>query len=121
MTCSGQMRGRCTSYYLLIYCIVLKYIGPVRIRRSGDPLMQQLSSTHAQDAPVRRSDERPHHEPLLSRQDAAHRLTLSPGTLARWAHEGHGPRCVKLGRKRVAYQLSDLDAWIAAQDDPAKK
>src|SRR3954451_17913701 len=80
----------------LLHCSEVIWSGShPAIRR---PLMQQVSSTHAQEAPVRRSDERPHHEPLLSRQDAARRLTLSPQRTARRRAAGGG-RCPRPPRR----------------------
>ena len=54
------------------------------------------------------------HEPFVLEQEAAKFLKVSVRTLQRWRTEppsGGGPRFYKLGRKRVAYRLSDLSAW----------
>ncbi len=53
-------------------------------------------------------------EPFVIEQEAAKFLKVSVRTLQRWRTEppaGGGPRFYKLGRKRVAYRLSDLSAW----------
>ncbi len=53
-------------------------------------------------------------EPFVVEQEAAKFLKVSVRTLQRWRTEppaGGGPRFYKLGRKRVAYRLSDLSAW----------
>ena len=53
-------------------------------------------------------------EPFVIEQEAAEFLKISVRTLQRWRTEppaGGGPRFYKLGRKRVAYRLSDLSAW----------
>ena len=58
---------------------------------------------------------------LLNRRDAAEYLAVATQTLARWAHEGVGPKYIKLGVKRVAYRVSDLESWLAAsnkRDEP---
>jgi len=52
-------------------------------------------------------------ENLLSPEEAATRLRCSAHTLARWRSEGHGPRWLKLGPKRIAYSISDLEAYVA--------
>lgn len=41
-------------------------------------------------------------------------LGLAGQTLARWRHEGIGPKFVRLGR-RVFYRTSDLRSWIDSQ------
>lgn len=50
---------------------------------------------------------------LLSTQEAAKALGLSPQTLAILRVEGGGPRYVKLGRS-VRYDPTDLAAWVEA-------
>lgn len=50
---------------------------------------------------------------LLSTQDAAKVVGLSPQTLAILRVEGGGPRYVKLGRS-VRYDPADLAAWVEA-------
>jgi len=52
---------------------------------------------------------------LIPRQHVPRYIPVSKQTLARWAHEGRGPRFVKLGRKLVAYRASDLHDWLADQ------
>lgn len=51
---------------------------------------------------------------LISAEDAADILNISPSTLAKMRLSGASPRYVKLGR-RVAYRPSDLEAWVEAQ------
>ena len=50
---------------------------------------------------------------LLPTRDAAHLLGLSPSTLKKLRLSDQGPTFIKLGR-RVAYDLADLKAWVAA-------
>ncbi len=53
-------------------------------------------------------------EPFVGEQEAAKFLKVSVRTLQRWRTEppvGGAPRFYKLGRKRVAYRLSDLSTW----------
>lgn len=55
-------------------------------------------------------------ETLLNRPGAsahiqARGLRATPGTLAKWATVGGGPRFRKFGRD-VVYDVADLDAWI---------
>ncbi|TWB05625.1 helix-turn-helix transcriptional regulator [Gluconacetobacter diazotrophicus] len=55
---------------------------------------------------------------LLTEEQAAHVLQISPFTLLRLRVHGlrgrTGPAWVKLG-KSIRYRRSDLDAWIASQ------
>jgi predicted DNA-binding transcriptional regulator AlpA len=53
-------------------------------------------------------------ETLIRRADLPRYLPIAAQTAARWAHEGQGPRFVKLGRRLVAYRAGDLRAWLNA-------
>ena len=48
----------------------------------------------------------------LRTPDAARYLSLSPSTLNKMRLRGDGPAFLKLGAHAVAYDVSDLDAWI---------
>lgn len=51
----------------------------------------------------------------LLRMDEVAELTGIPvGTLRYWRKCKKGPKAARIGR-RVAYRLSDVEAWIAAQ------
>jgi excisionase family DNA binding protein len=50
---------------------------------------------------------------LLTTEQAAEYLQLSPKQLVQWRYFGRGPRFLKAGRA-VRYRLSDLDAWLDA-------
>ncbi|RMX61915.1 putative transcriptional regulator [Roseibium alexandrii DFL-11] len=49
---------------------------------------------------------------LIRRADVQAYLGIAPQTLARWAHEGQGPRFIKMGSKLVAYRAGDLRRWL---------
>ena len=56
--------------------------------------------------------------PLLSGPETARYLGIKPQTLRKWRLTGHGPPYVRIGdspRSRVAYRLSDIEAWVAAR------
>ena len=53
-------------------------------------------------------------EPLLTTQDAALYLHVSPRTLEKWRLAGGGPRYRKLIH-RVVYTQADIDTWVEAQ------
>lgn len=51
----------------------------------------------------------------LSRKEAAAELGVSPQTLANWACSGRvSIPFYKVGRKKVIYHKSDLDAYLAS-------
>ncbi len=51
----------------------------------------------------------------LKPTQAAEYVGLKPPTLAKMRVRGDGPKYVKVGRKVVIYEISDLDEWIARQ------
>ena len=63
----------------------------------------------------------PDDDVLIRRGDVPRYVPVTKQTLARWAHEGCGPRFVKLGTKLVAYRAGDLRQWIAAKEASEKK
>ncbi len=55
-------------------------------------------------------------ENLITTEDAALLLAVSPRTLEAWRLRGGGPRYVCLtNRRTVRYRKSDIDAFIAAR------
>ena len=54
------------------------------------------------------------HQQHLNQRELAKRWGISPRTLERWRSIGFGPAFLKLGG-RVAYRLSDIEAFEAAQ------
>jgi excisionase family DNA binding protein len=50
---------------------------------------------------------------LLTPDEAADYLQLSPRLLQQWRYVGRGPRFVKAGHA-VRYRRADLDAWLDA-------
>jgi excisionase family DNA binding protein len=55
-----------------------------------------------------------HEHDFLTITEAAELLRTPVATLRYWRHLDTGPHSFKIGR-RVLYQLTDLEAWIAAQ------
>jgi predicted DNA-binding transcriptional regulator AlpA len=53
-------------------------------------------------------------DPLLNEKQAAEYVNLGVRTLQAFRCRGGGPTFYKLGAKKVAYRLSDLEAWITA-------
>lgn len=50
---------------------------------------------------------------LLNVREAAAHLNLSKSTLDKWRCKALGPRFIRLGKRRIAYALIDLDRWLA--------
>ena len=48
---------------------------------------------------------------VLTPEEAAGFLRISPETLRTWRHLGEGPRYLKMGRV-VRYHRADLKAWL---------
>lgn len=54
----------------------------------------------------------------LSEQEFSQRYHVSPRTAQRWRTTGDGPKWVRIGLRKVAYRLSDCEAWAAARTYP---
>ncbi|WP_346906738.1 helix-turn-helix domain-containing protein [uncultured Roseibium sp.] len=52
---------------------------------------------------------------LLTTHEAADYLRLAASTLNKMRLTGSGPDFLKLGPRRVVYDLKDLDRWLAAR------
>lgn len=49
-------------------------------------------------------------------EDGLHeRYLIPPRTAQRWRAAGGGPAFVRLGKRRIAYRVSDVEAWLAAR------
>lgn len=55
-------------------------------------------------------------EVLIRRAELPQYIGVAHQTLARWAHEGIGPKYIKVGAKMVAYKAGDVRSWLAAQE-----
>ncbi len=54
-------------------------------------------------------------EVYLTERDFADRFHVAPRTLQRWRNTGEGPQFVRLGARRVAYRLSDVETWATSR------
>ena len=52
---------------------------------------------------------------LLSTEQAARHLALSPRTLEALRLRGGGPAYVALDRRAIRYRIEDLESWIASR------
>jgi excisionase family DNA binding protein len=48
-------------------------------------------------------------------QELATMLAVHRTTLWRWVHDGHLPRPVRLGPNTVAWDSTQIDAWLASR------
>jgi predicted DNA-binding transcriptional regulator AlpA len=51
---------------------------------------------------------------LLTVKEAAARTGLSASTLNKMRMTGAGPKFIRLGKRRVAYAVEDLNHWLEA-------
>jgi len=57
---------------------------------------------------------------LLTSAEAAAYIGVAPSTLAHWRSAGDPhPPAVRLGRRRLAYRVADLDAWLESRLEEA--
>jgi predicted DNA-binding transcriptional regulator AlpA len=54
-------------------------------------------------------------EVYLSEEEFCERYKMKPRTAQRWRSTGDGPAFVRVGPRRVAYRLSDCEAWAASR------
>lgn len=60
-------------------------------------------------------------EHLLTTDDVAERLRLTPRTVKAWRARGRGPEPVRIGYRTVRYRAADVDAWLARHEAPAEQ
>lgn len=56
-------------------------------------------------------------DPLLTTQEAAEMLGVSPLTLKDWRQKKTGPTAIRLGYRTVRYRLSAIRAFIAENEE----
>lgn len=49
---------------------------------------------------------------FMSVRETAAYMRMSKSTLDKWRCRGIGPRWVKVGQRKVAYALDDVEAWM---------
>jgi predicted DNA-binding transcriptional regulator AlpA len=54
----------------------------------------------------------------LTEDEFSERYHVSPRTAQRWRVTGDGPKWVRIGLRRVAYRMSDCEAWAAERTFP---
>lgn len=55
-------------------------------------------------------------ETLLSIEEVAEYLGVSPRTIWEWKGTGYGPKRIRIGR-RTWFRESDVQSWVANQDE----
>ena len=60
---------------------------------------------------------------VLTRRQAAERLGVKVGTLARWAQQGRGPAYSLTGDRkgRALYSAATIAAWLASRQQTASR
>jgi predicted DNA-binding transcriptional regulator AlpA len=51
-------------------------------------------------------------DPVFTQRETSNYIKVPIPTLERWRQTGGGPRWVRLGARRVAYRLSDIEEWL---------
>jgi predicted DNA-binding transcriptional regulator AlpA len=54
----------------------------------------------------------------LTEREFSERYHVAQRTVQRWRATGEGPAFVRVGPRRIAYRLSDCEAWAAARTFP---
>lgn len=52
---------------------------------------------------------------LMTTEETATYLHVSPATLRWWRHSSTGPKSFRLGARKVMYRRSDVEAWLEEQ------
>ncbi|CKH13003.1 helix-turn-helix domain-containing protein [Mycolicibacterium smegmatis] len=51
----------------------------------------------------------------LTTMEVSELLGVPEPTLRWWRYEGRGPRCYRLGGRKVVYDRADLERWVEEQ------
>jgi hypothetical protein len=51
----------------------------------------------------------------ITEQGLHARYLIPPRTAQRWRQDGTGPKFIRLGRRRIVYRISDVEAWLTAR------
>ena len=51
----------------------------------------------------------------ITEQGLHDRYLIPPRTAQRWRQDGTGPKFIRLGRRRIVYRISDVEAWLTAR------
>lgn len=54
-------------------------------------------------------------ETYLTEGEFCSRYLVKPRTAQRWRTSGDGPTFVRLGPRRIAYRLSDIERWATSR------
>lgn len=76
-------------------------LAPIIAEHLADKLIDQL-----------RSDLLVGEDRVLTEAEAGRVLTASGRTLEHWRGRGIGPRCVKVGARKIGYRVGELRAYI---------
>jgi hypothetical protein len=51
---------------------------------------------------------------MVTRQEAAMMFGVAPGTLANWLSHSRGPRAYRVNRRKILYDVHDLELFFQA-------
>lgn len=54
---------------------------------------------------------------LVSPKQASKRLSIPTSTLYRWISEGRFPKPIKIGPRRTAFRVSDIESWLDRKEN----
>ncbi|MEX0686787.1 MAG: AlpA family phage regulatory protein [Balneolales bacterium] len=57
---------------------------------------------------------------LIKPRDLIKQLSIPSSTLYRWMDEGKFPRPIKIGPRRVAFKMKDVESWLEEKSEAVK-
>lgn len=58
---------------------------------------------------------------MLTTVQAAKRIGVTPGALAKWRQRGKGPAFIRLGYHTVRYRRSEVSRWIETHESCSRE
>lgn len=58
---------------------------------------------------------------LLSPRQVIDRLSIPQSTLYKWISQGDFPKPIKIGPRRTAFKLEDIENWLAEKEEAETK
>jgi prophage regulatory protein len=62
-----------------------------------------------------------HNIDLISPSQVMARLDLPSTTLYRWINEGRFPRPIKIGKRKTAFRVKEIEEWLNQHSEESKK
>lgn len=58
--------------------------------------------------------------PLICQRDLCRFIGVSRSTLFRWEKDGSFPRRLRIGQRRIAWRLTDVEDWLKSRRTPSE-